>query len=282
MVRIPKKVRSKYESLLPALYRANEDIERLIGHSLRDLGDPHLIRHRLVEARVKELGELWTKAKRKGWKSDEVFEKAKDLIGVRIVCANLEDIPRVKDLVLQNPRFKIISNSEKNYIESPKDDGYRAFQFTIDYEVIFENKPFPIPCEIQVRSMLQDSWATLAHRDIYKKGEGLPEDLTKLTRRLSDLLAVADDIAQDIREQVSKPREVTKRPAGVAISENGLAFIYRRAFKKSPSDYLIKLVAKKCSQLNVTRLDSFERVLMDSRIREVLKKAYEEKGYWCF
>ncbi|MDA2915828.1 hypothetical protein MYX64_03145 [Nitrospinae bacterium AH_259_B05_G02_I21] len=279
-MKIPKKVRTKYESLLPPLNRAKEDIERLIRHSLRDLGDPHLIRHRLVEARVKELGELWAKARSKGWKSDEVLNKAKDLIGVRIVCANLEDIPRARDLVLQNPRFTLINGSDEDFIRSPKDDGYRGFHFNVDYESIYENKAISIQCEVQIRSMLQDSWATMAHRDIYKEGEDLPEDLTKLTRRLSDLLAVADGIAQDIREQVSKPRKVTKRPAGVAISENGLAFVYFRAFKELPPDYLIKFVMKKCVELNVNRLDSFERELLKKGNRKILEQAYEEKVTW--
>ena len=279
-MKIPKKVQKKYDVLYPGLDRTSGDIEGLIRHSLRDLGDPHLIRHRLVEARVKELGELWAKGRRKGWKSDEVLNKAKDLIGARIVCANLEDIPRARDLVLQNPRFTLINGSEKNYIQFPTDDGYRGLHFTVNYEGTYENKVLSVQCEIQIRSMLQDSWATLAHRDIYKEGEGLPEDLTKLTRRLSDLLAVADDISQDIREQVSKPREVTKRPAGVTVSENGLAFVYYRAFKNHPSDHFVKFIIKRCIDLNVTRLDKFERELMNRKNHKVLKEVYEKQITW--
>ena len=58
--------------------------------------------------------------------------------------------------------------------------------------------------ELQVRTLLQDGWGELTHEDTYKPGVELPPLVTTLSRRMADLLATVDDLAQDLRQELDR------------------------------------------------------------------------------
>jgi hypothetical protein len=59
-----------------------------------------------------------------------------------------------------------------------------------------------VTCEIQLRTLLQDSWGELTHEDTYKPGSKVPALVTTLARRMADLLATLDEIAEDLRGEL--------------------------------------------------------------------------------
>jgi hypothetical protein len=63
-------------------------------------------------------------------------------------------------------------------------------------------KRHPVVCELQIRTLLQDSWGELTHEDTYKPGADVPSLVTNLSKRMADLMAVLDDIAEDLRSQL--------------------------------------------------------------------------------
>lgn len=134
-----------------------------------------------------------------------------------------------------------------------------------------------VTCEVQIRTYLADAWARLAHQDFYKEGSDLPPHLKRLFRRLADLLKVTDDLAQDIREEVSRPRIVEGEPPTTGIEPDSLAFIYQRAFGVSAPDYILQIIATRCREFNVTRSDALDRKLTDRDFLEALREAYGEE-----
>lgn len=271
-----KTVKEKYDELRPVLKECCVELKREISRRVRSLKDPYLVRVRLAESRVKKLSSIRAKAKRNKILSKEMFEKTGDLVGIRIVCSNLEDIGRIRELLHGIDRLRIMPGREEDRVELPTEAGYRALHASAEYSVERDGKKIVVPVEIQIRTMLQDSWAFLAHRDLYKEGAGLPEELKKMSRRLSDLLAVADGIAQDIREQVSRPTTVEDRPKSRQISKEGLAFIFKRAFGYPPADYVLQLVAMTCQELSLNRMDALERILTQPEWREIAKRVFKE------
>ena len=238
--KFPQMLEPEYESLEPILRECLAELKRIIIAQLRKVQNPELVRIKLTEARVKSLASIWGKAQKKEWKVQEILKETKDMVGFRIVCANIEDVHRVKELLLSNPRIKEIPGSEEDRIAIPTPSGYRDFKFYVKYET-GDFKYSTVICEIQIRTVLQDSWATLSHKDIYKEGDALPESLKKLSFCLSQLLDVADQIAQDIREQVSEKREPSKR-TGRLVNEDTLRILFKKAFRELPPDYLVRLV----------------------------------------
>lgn len=224
---------------------------------------------------VKSVVSIWAKAKRNRWGPDDALMKTDDILGLQIVCNNLEDVERAKDILLSAPELTFEEGSKQDYFKNPK-DSYRALHFIVVYEVTFPNQDgkIPIKCEIQLRTYLSDTWARLSHWDFFKETAETPEPIKKLLNRLASLLSLADDIAQDIRELVSQPRPVPSKSDTEFVNADALAFIYQRAFQTAPPDYTVRIVAENCKELNITRSDVLDRKLNDKVFLEKLKTAY--------
>ena len=77
-------------------------------------------------------------------------------------------------------------------------------------------KGLPVTIELQVRTLLQDSWGELTHEDTYSKAGELPPLVEVLSARMADLLATLDDIAEDLRNELDRIDEaIVAEPAAV-------------------------------------------------------------------
>ena len=275
---IPKILEEEYNSLKPILKKCFVELKRIIVNQLSKVQDPKLVRIRLTDGRIKSLVSLWRKAKKKKWKTKAVLKEIKDIVGFRIVCENIEDIYRVKELLISSPRIKEIPESEEDRIKTPTPSGYRDFKFCIEYET-YNPKYNNVICEIQIRTLLQNSWAILNHKDIYKEGDDLPEYLKKSSYRLSQLLSIADQIAQDIRDYISRKRKPLKRK-GKLVSENTLRILFKEVFGVLPPDYLVRFVKNKCNELRIKDIKPLEEALLSEKNQKQLKKAYEKSTGW--
>lgn len=270
---------SQYASQRPVLEKALVEVRTIAVRQIGKLKDRHLVRATVAEDRVKDLASLWAKARRNGWAPEEALSRAEDAIGMRIVCNNLEDVPRAKDLLLEAPELRLVDGSLQDYLACPKDTGYRAMHFLVTYAVVPQEgaAETAVKCEIQIRTYLADAWARLSHQDFYKEGAGIPPHLERLFRHLADLLKVADDIAQDIREEVSRPKVPTGEPPAEGIELDSLAFIYRRKFFEPPPEYLLRITADRCREVGVTRLDALDRKLADNDLLDAIWKVYGDE-----
>ena len=105
--------------------------------------------------------------KNKGYKLDldNMLEKINDIIGIRLVCSNLNDVYDLVKCIKNNSKFAIIN--EKDYISRPKKSGYMSYHIIIQCEL----ETIPMRAEIQLRTREMDMWANLSHDLIYKKLE---------------------------------------------------------------------------------------------------------------
>lgn len=135
-----------------------------------------------------------------------------DMMGIRIVCAFLEDI----EVVLEQLKklFDIKEIEQKGAEQSFKEFGYESTHVLVaipdDCLPSKEDMPgLSLPkeavCEIQIRTILQDAWAEVEHELIYKT-EFTPFDMP-LRRKLASInasLSLADIIFQEIRDYQKK------------------------------------------------------------------------------
>ena len=276
MKAIPEKLKEQYQTAEPNLRKCQSELTRLIENQLRKVDDRSLVRVRLTESRIKSLPSLWRKGQKKGWKPAEILNKVTDLVGLRIVCANMEDVRRIKEILVSSPRIRLITGSEEDRTESATASGYRDYKFYVEYEAT-DNRQV-VTCEIQIRTMLQDSWASLTHDDIYKE-EDVPEPLRKLSYRLSQLIHVADEIAQDIREQVSQRKQPLKG-RGKTITPDSLRRLHKKTLGELPSDYMVQHVKTKCDECGVASIKDLETVINSRNYKRRLAKAYKNRTGW--
>lgn len=173
------------------------EITKIRNEMTEELGmDP--IEHLL--GRIKSEESMREKCRRKGLPEtpESALEKIHDAIGLRVVCAFLDDVYTIRDRLLALPRIRLVE--EKDYIRHVKPNGYRSFHMII----IVDEK---IYAEIQLRTISMDTWAALEHHLKYKKeigrGTALISDELK---RCADELASTDSSMQTLRDMIQELR----------------------------------------------------------------------------
>lgn len=151
-----------------------------------------------------------------------------DLVGLRIVCNNQSDVDRVVEILEaigedSNPEVLAVCpvSERKDWRTTPKDSGYRAYHLNLAVSVSQGTQRRPVICELQVRTLLQDSWGELTHEDTYKPGDRVPELFERLSRRMADLMATLDDLAQDLRSALDDRDEMRFEETATPLAANG-------------------------------------------------------------
>jgi ppGpp synthetase/RelA/SpoT-type nucleotidyltranferase len=214
------------ETLEPALDRAMDALQRELDDAL---SDRDLARIRSISGRVKSKRRTWRKVSQPHYRQQistvhDIPRILDDLIGLRLTCTNLRDLEMVQVALENLPAqpgkrrpLVIEPSSERDYVEHPKLSGYRGWH--VNLGVQHDNAQ--VTCELQVRTLLQDSWGELTHEDTYSKSGELPPLVEILSTRMADLLATLDDIAEDLRNELDRIDEaIVAETAGRTNAES--------------------------------------------------------------
>lgn len=150
-----------------------------------------------IQSRIKSPKSILEKLDRKGLKQNyQGMCQLNDIAGLRVICNYLNDIQYIAQLlVLQDD---VIQIKQANYIQYPKNNGYRSLHLIIKVPVYQKSGVIYIPVEIQIRTIAMDCWASLEHELVYK---GIGEVNTNIQRRLkhcADMMAKTDIEMQKI------------------------------------------------------------------------------------
>lgn len=201
--------RHRANVLEPALDRAMDALQRELEDTL---SDRDLARIRSISGRVKSKRRAWRKINQPRYRAeiptvDDIPTVIDDLVGLRLTCTNLRDLEMVQLALEHLPRqsgkkrsLGLDPTTERDYVESPKPSGYRGWH--INLSVQHDGAPFAF--ELQVRTLLQDSWGELTHEDTYSKDGEAPPLVDVLSTRMADLLATLDNIAEDLRNELDR------------------------------------------------------------------------------
>jgi putative GTP pyrophosphokinase len=189
--------KSIYGTRLPKMEEVLQDMEKNItllrDRIMSEYGmDP--IEHFL--ARIKSEDSMREKCRRLGLPETEesALEKINDAIGIRIVCAFLDDVYTIREYLTGLPGYSVIR--EKDYIRNAKPNGYRSYHMIMRSESGFY-------IEIQLRTISMDTWAALEHHMRYKKNiAGNTELISRELKRCADELASTDVSMQAIKQMI--------------------------------------------------------------------------------
>ena len=113
-----------------------------------------------------------------------------DIAGIRVICPYISDIYLAKDILLKQPDIKLIS--EKDYIQNPKESGYRSLHIVVEVPVYLSNTEHNVKVEIQLRTIAMDFWASLEHELRYKTSGIVPETIKKELFQCAETIAITD------------------------------------------------------------------------------------------
>lgn len=194
---------SIYGEHKPALERVRNQILEHIAEIRREMEarlgmDP--VEHCL--SRIKGEESMREKCRRNNLPetTQSALEKIYDAIGLRIVCAFVDDVYTIRNFIVDSGRYEIIK--EKDYIRRAKPNGYRSYHMILRADGKYY-------AEIQLRTISMDTWAALEHHLKYKKKvSGRQELIVGELKRCADELASTDLSMQTIRDMILELNEV--------------------------------------------------------------------------
>ncbi len=158
-----------------------------------------------IKTRIKNPQSIYNKLQQLGYEftAENIQEQLNDVAGVRVVCAFIDDIYTIANLIAEQDDIKVIKI--KDYIKNPKPNGYRSYHMIVEIPVFFSKGKTPMRVELQIRTNGMDFWATLEHQLRYKKGiEDLPgyEEISKELLLSAQAVIETDNEMQRIKNKI--------------------------------------------------------------------------------
>ncbi|MGL6200533.1 MAG: GTP pyrophosphokinase [Lachnospiraceae bacterium] len=176
------------ETLLASLAKLQQNH---IASGYRDM-----IEH--CKARIKCARSVKEKLVRQGLPAtlEAALSQIYDVVGIRVVCTFINDIYLIRNWIADLSHINIVN--EKDYIRSPKPNGYRSYHIIIECSMHGEI----VYAEIQIRTLAMDCWASLEHQLKYKQEIQYQEMIVDELKRCANELASTDLNLQTIRELI--------------------------------------------------------------------------------
>ncbi|WP_019635247.1 hypothetical protein [Paenibacillus fonticola] len=174
-----------------------------------------------IKTRIKEPKSILEKLERKGLEMtvDNMVNKIHDIAGMRIVFSFVKDIYSLLDHLRRREDITIIEI--KDYIASPKPNGYQSLHVIVAVPLtLFEGQRW-MKVEIQMRTLAMDFWASMEHILFYKYDKQVPphvvHELTEAARAADAL----DKKMHGLRKEIMGAAETALPKAHCNVSLDG-------------------------------------------------------------
>ena len=181
---------------------------REVRTKLEILDDEFQMRHSRnpihhMESRIKSPQSIAQKLKRKGLPitPQAAMDNLNDIAGIRVVCAYLNDTYAISELLTGQDDIRLLQT--RDYIASPKPNGYRSLHLIVQVPVFLSEGKLILPVEVQIRTIAMDFWASLEHQLRYKETAHVPEELNRQLLDAANRIAALDGDMQHIHDQMA-------------------------------------------------------------------------------
>jgi len=160
----------------------------------------------LIESRTKSVESFAEKISRPGKSYKNPLKELSDLSGIRIIVYYNDEVEKVAKIIEEE--FKIIELENSHQAENYSADkfGYLSLHNIIK----LKDERLSLPewksykefiSEIQIRTVLQHSWAAVSHALQYKNESDIPKHLRRKLFRLAGLFELADEEFMSVRNK---------------------------------------------------------------------------------
>jgi|GEM_PF-1091454 len=263
-------LRKSYNARISLYRRALSNAQKIIKEIKIKHQKKATLRIAYIDHRIKRLSSVINKAMTKDIKAEEIFTKISDIAGLRVVVNNTMDInPLIKE-IKKDGRLKILENEKHSGF-------YKAIHLKVALTINHNHGEHEVPIELQIRTLLQDGWAILAHHDQYKNQASLPPLARPISLRLSELLSCVDKLANDLRKHVKKIVEPPNDLSDEApLNRQGISFLYFELLGEKPQEYEVEILANRATEYGLKTIGDARKGLTQAVLRRI-RKIHDER-----
>ncbi len=160
-----------------------------------------------IKSRLKTPVSIVEKMQRKGFPFtiESIEKNLNDVAGVRVICSFIEDIYMLRDALLSQDDVHLVL--EKDYIKNPKPNGYRSLHLIIETPIYLTSGKKLVRCEVQLRTIAMDFWASLDHKIKYKQDIPNEESIEEEMKYSAEMINQLDLRMQQIHNKIRKAKD---------------------------------------------------------------------------
>lgn len=178
-----------------------QNLTREVLFTLRRALEGKAVEVAQITDRVKSVESLKEKLSRKRY--DSPREEVTDLAGVRVVCLFQPDVEAVAMVI--DRVFDVIHTEDKREVLGSDRMGYQGIHKIVRLDRSFRGARYDdlaqLVCEVQVRTVVQDAWATISHNLVYKSEASTPALIQRSINNVASLLEIAQEVFDSVRER---------------------------------------------------------------------------------
>ena len=205
---IPEEYRTFVAEIM-AMYGVYHAAIREMSTRLEILDDEFQLRHSRnpihhMQSRLKTPQSILAKLERRGHPKtvESALANLYDIAGVRVICSYIDDVYEMANRIERQDDIQIIRRSD--YIQNPKENGYRSLHLVVNLPVYLSNGKNYTPVEVQIRTIAMDFWASLEHDLKYKTGGDVDPLVAHELMECSEAIASVDKRMQAIAQMAEK------------------------------------------------------------------------------
>lgn len=156
----------------------------------------------IVQVRPKDISSFAGKIWRKRHESPDPVHQFTDLCGARVITGNTDEVKRICEYIVRNFEIDWENSVDISQRLRPSEFGYRSVHYIVmlkkgkfpDSEIPIKipEEIFGLKAEIQVRTLLEHSWADFSHTIVYKRPFKIPDFWSREMAKLAALLEESD------------------------------------------------------------------------------------------
>jgi len=273
----------KYIELRPIYKKLSEKVAQLIEEAL----EINKVNYHIVNYRAKAIDSFSSKISKP--KYDDPLNQLNDLAGIRIIGYVEDDVKIISESI--QDLFDIDGDNSLDKSQELGVDrvGYKSVHFICELPAdrikLLEYKRYKgLKFEIQIRTILQHSWAEIEHDKNYKFAGKLPNEIQRRFKLIAGSLEMADrEFNQLSREIDSYSNDVKtnteKGELDIPINSTSLKQFLKVKFKKGTSKGVIKpdfngleiLVIEELKHFGISRLEELNKILPENLEETIIK-----------
>lgn len=214
-----------------------------------------------VTGRLKTVTSIIEKANRRNIPLEKALDVLEDIAGIRIICRFVDDIQEVTNLIRKRDGADLEILEEEDYITNTKDSGYRSYHITINYPMFVQGEYKKIKCEIQIRTLAMNFWATIEHSLRYKFDRNVPAEIKNRLKVCAEAAYKLDEEMDKIKDELMESQQfMESREQLINRIIHNIHEIYNKANLENKNEYNYQFI-KLYQEGNIEKLMEYNAEL---------------------